>query len=585
MTTQSPEEPEPGSGSAVLVEERPEHARRRPPAVRILTAELSPAGIYVGVIFAALSLHPSLLPRAALVQGLVTGITTMIGYGLGAASAAVLRYLKVPGLPSRWRRLGLQVAVLLAAVLVVWSIAKHQGWQNDVRSLLGMPALTTQHWPIIAGVFLLTAALLLLVARLFRVLYHVTIAGLARVLPPRVAVVVGASVLTLFVWLLASGVLMNGVWWAVDGFFARANTDNKPGVTGPPTSDLRSGGPSSLVRWESLGREGRAFVSLGPTREDIQQFDPGTQAEEPIRVFAGLASANTVQERADLVLAELKRTDAFDREAILITSSTGSGFLDPGATDSFEYLLHGDTAIAGAQYSDLPSSLSLLADADNVLATTQTLFSTVYGYIRTLPEDQRPKVYVYGLSLGAYGAGSVVGSIQLMNEPVDGALLMGPPFVNPLHQRLLAERDEGSPIWRPVIDDGLTVRFTSKEPYLLQVPGPWGPTRVAYVQHGSDPIVWFSPDLAVESPEWLTPGNRAPDVSNELSWAPLIFQWQVGADVLAATDVPYGYGHNYSPTEAVYAWDAVLKLSGWSDDELNRLSERITNEVAAAESS
>ena len=44
-------------------------------------------------------------------------------------------------------------------------------------------------------------------------------------------------------------------------------------------------------------------------------------------------------------------------------------------------------------------------------------------------------------------------------------------------------------------------------------PGPWGDTRVVYLQHGSDPVVFFSPSLAWGVPDWLLDGQRAPDVS------------------------------------------------------------------------
>ena len=40
-------------------------------------------GILAGLFFAA-SVQPSLLPRAGYVQGIASGITLMIGYGLGA---------------------------------------------------------------------------------------------------------------------------------------------------------------------------------------------------------------------------------------------------------------------------------------------------------------------------------------------------------------------------------------------------------------------------------------------------------------------------------------------------------------------
>ena len=164
----------------------------------------------------------------------------------------------------------------------------------------------------------------------------------------------------------------------------------------------------------------------------------GPGAKEPIRVYAGLQSADTVQGRADLVLAELKRTHAFDRKVLVVATTTGMGFLDSRGTDPLEYLWNGDTAIAGVQYSYLPSWISVLADQEAVVDTSRTVFETVRQYWATLPAGERPALYLYGLSLGSMGVESVLTSVNIVNEPVDGALMVGPPFVNEMHRRLEA---------------------------------------------------------------------------------------------------------------------------------------------------
>ncbi len=114
----------------------------------------------------------------------------------------------------------------------------------------------------------------------------------------------------------------------------------------------------------------------GPTVAQLEAVN-GPGAKEPIRVYAGLQSADTVQGRADLVLAELKRTGAFDRKVLVVATTTGMGFLDSRGTDPLEYLWNGDTAIAGVQYSYLPSWISVLADQEAVVATSRTVFETV----------------------------------------------------------------------------------------------------------------------------------------------------------------------------------------------------------------
>ena len=119
----------------------------------------------------------------------------------------------------------------------------------------------------------------------------------------------------------------------------------------------------------------------------------------------------------------------------MLATTTGTGWLDSSAVDSLEYLWNGDTAIAGVQYSYLPSWISLLADQDAVKLTSSTVFKTVYDYWSSLPQQDRPRLYLYGLSLGSFGVESVLGSVDIVNEPIDGALMVGPPFVNPHARR------------------------------------------------------------------------------------------------------------------------------------------------------
>jgi len=332
-----------------------------------------------------------------------------------------------------------------------------------------------------------------------------------------------------------------------------------------------------------MGRQGRAFVSTGPSAEDIDTFSGGG-ALEPIRVYVGLKSADALQERASLVLEELKRSGAFDREVLVLATTTGTGFLDSHGVDPIEYLWNGDTAIAGVQYSFLPSWISLLADQEAVKLTTSTVFTTVYDYWSSLPPQGRPHLYLYGLSLGSYGVESVLNSVDIINEPIDGALMVGPPFVNPLHADLVAARDAGSAPWVPVVSGGHTVRFTTETNALDTPTAPWGPTRLVYLQHGSDPVVFFSPSLAWSKPAWLQPGQRAPDVSGRMTWFPLVTEWQTLLDLPAAESVPAGYGHVYSIRANLQAWAAVTQAPDWTSADTERLTALMEKRQAARKS-
>jgi uncharacterized membrane protein len=152
--------------------------------------------------------------------------------------------------------------------------------------------------------------------------------------------------------------------------------------------------------------QGRTFVATGPTVEDFNNFHRGG-AKEPIRVYVGLRSADTPEARAELLLDELIRTDAFDRGVLVVATTTGTGFLEPNAMTALEYVENGDVAMAAAQYSYLPSWISLLADQDEVIETSQIVFDTIHAHWSTLPEDERPEIYLYGLSLGSLGVESL----------------------------------------------------------------------------------------------------------------------------------------------------------------------------------
>ncbi len=549
---------------------------------RILDRAFSGVGLTTAIWAFAASLVPSLLPRSAWLQGIVSGVTVVVGYGLGTGAQALWTYLGVPRLRGRWRTIALTTLVglgQLAALVTGW---RQVGWQNEIRALFGMEPTSPVVWPVILVVTGLVAGALLLVARAVRLVARAAIARFARRLHPRLALVLAIVLLGVVMWGLWTGVIVKGFFAGANAIFAPRDTTGSHSVN-RPTAPERSGSASSLARWEDLGSYGRVFVRTGPTPAQLEAVN-GAPAKEPIRVFAGLQSADTVQGRADLVLAELERTGAFDRKVLVVATTTGMGFLDRRSTDSLEYMWNGDTAIAGVQYSYLPSWISLLADQEAVVETSRVVFETVREKWATLPPDDRPALYLYGLSLGSLGVESVLTSVNIVNEPVDGALIVGPPFFNDMHRRLEAGRDKGSPAYLPVYEKGRTVRFGDEEGGLQGTSEPWGPTRLVYLQHASDPVVFFSTDLAFDRPEWLQDDQRGPDVSPAMDWLPIVTMWQVLLDMPGAGEVPEGFGHMYSATLQVDAWAAVTRPPGWTAERADRIATLLEAKVASTRS-
>lgn len=530
-----------------------------------------------GLLMFVLSLWPSLLPKLPVTQGIVSGISFMVGYGLGAGWQWAWKYVGL----STPRRLSWVVVrwlwFVVLTVLLVISMWNFVGWQNDLRETFGMEPISATIWLTIVPVALVVSASILAVARSLRRLFGFLTRWLGKIFPRRLARLLGAFALILMVWGLWSGVLVNTFFAVANQIFAPRDTVTAEGIT-QPASELRSGSPESLVAWETLGEKGRTFVATGPTVAELNEFH-GDGAMEPIRVYAGLRSAESVEARAQLVLDELIRTGAFDRQVLVVATTTGTGFLEPNAIAALEYVHNGDVAVAGAQYSYLPSWISLLADQDEVKETSQTVFATIHDYVSTLPDDERPEIYLYGLSLGAYGVEAILTSINIVNEPIDGALMVGPPFVNELWNDLVSNRDPGSSPSTPVYQEGRTVRFTNGE-NALALPGDeedWGETRVVYLQHASDPVVFFSPSLFFNQPDWLLDGQRGAELSADFHYARLITGWQVMMDLPAAGSVPEGFGHLYTGPANAEAWIAVTRPNGWTDDDTKRLTDFLTD--------
>jgi uncharacterized membrane protein len=522
----------------------------------------SRAGLLSAALFFAFSLLPSLLPRTAVMQGVVSGITVALGYGAGTVLRWAASYLGLSAPRGRARTVlvGGWSVVLTAAL--AWSVWRHVGWQNEVRALFGMEASTPTVWLVIVPVTLLVAAILLVLARAVRKLFRSISRRLEDRLPRRVAVLLGGVTSVVLLSMLWNGILVDGFFTLANRTFAPIDTATDEGVV-PTTSALRSGGPGSLVDWDTLGRKGRTFVATGPTVDELEAYH-GQEAQEPIRVYAGLRSGDTAARRAELVLAELQRTGAFDRQVLVVATTTGTGYLEPNAMDSLEYVHNGDTAVAGVQYSYLPSWISLLADQDEVRETSRAVFATVHAYWSTLPQDDRPRLYLYGLSLGSYGVESILTSINIVNEPIDGALMVGPPFVNELWNDLVAGRDPGSSPATPVYEGGRTVRFVNEGERDPRSADGWGRTRLLYVQHASDPVTFFSPDLLLNRPDWLLPDQRGADVPERFGWVPLVTMWQVLLDLPAAGSVPEGFGHLFTREANAQAWIDVTRPEPWT---------------------
>ena len=125
------------------------------------------------------------------------------------------------------------------------------------------------------------------------------------------------------------------------------------------------------------------------------------------------------------------------------------------------------------------------------------------------------------------------------------------------------------------------VRFTGRENALDRGGARWGPMRFVYIQHPSDPMTFFAPELLYQRPAWLV-GERGPDVSPYLTWYPIVTFLQIAFDLPMSMSVPHGYGHNIDPASYIDAWREVTEPKDWSADDTARLKRLFAGHIDAA---
>lgn len=525
-------------------------------------------GTAVGLTFIWLSMTPSLLPRGPLFQGIVSGAAGACGYGLGVLSVFLVRYMRSKDSSPKAPRWAWLVLIGLGVIGQVLAVIWFHVWQDEVRDMMGVPRMKFWDHPLTAVYSIVFLFGFVEIGQLIRKLVRFLMRQLERVAPPRVSGVVAVLlVIAVFVEVFNGVVGHYAMSW-INNTFASANDEDDPDNPAP-TSPLRSGGPGSLASWSSLGRQGRIFVGNGPSVDELSKFN-GRKAIEPIRAYAGLHSADGIRATAKLAAQELKRTGGLERAVVAVATTTGTGWINEAEAASLEYMYNGNTAIVSMQYSFLPSWISFLVDKANAQEAGQDLFEEVDALVRQMPEGKRPKLVVFGESLGSFGGEAPFQSLNNLVARTDGALFSGPTFNNPIWTELTRYRDAGSPEKLPIYDDGLNARFGSR-PEDLNRPAnaTWGHPRVVYLQHASDPIAWWNPDLLLARPDWLEE-PRGRDVSPRMEWIPVVTFLQVSADMAVAVDVPDGHGHVYV-RDVANAWADVLQPPEWTDEKTERL--------------
>jgi uncharacterized membrane protein len=538
-------------------------------ARRVATSTpLDPAGVVGAAVAEWVATSPSLLPRTWWMWAVDDGLSMSAGYAIGVQAGRLRRLIRrhlAPDTPGPRRRMHWAAGLALAGI-TAYSWGRGARRQLEISGLVRTAPknLATHAVGSAAGLGIAASGVLVVrgvsfTARLYRAL-------LGRYLPPP-AVGVGSALLTGATLALATDRLVRGsLLEMLVERGEKANLFMAPDLEAP-TLPERSGSPDSYEPWELLGAAGRRIVAGGASREVIAGAT-GTAAITPIRVYAGKNSRRTLEEGVRAVLDELDRTGAWDRDVIALFTGTGTGWLQEWSLSAIEFLTGGNCATASFQYSVYSSALNYVLDRRTPQRAGRMLFRAVRSRLDAMDPARRPRLFVAGESLGSFGGQAAFDTPQDMLAGVDGAVWTGTPSFTPLHQALTDTRTPGSPQIAPVIEHGTHIRFVTRPEELTRsfhgIPfGPWHAPRIAYVQHASDPVVWWRPSLIHRRPDWLRE-RVGRDVTPAVRWAPWVTFWQLAADMPLSAEVTAGHGHSYHE-EAVAVWAAVLGLDPTAD--------------------
>ena len=302
---------------------------------------------------------------------------------------------------------------------------------------------------------------------------------------------------------------------------ARDNEVIEPAYPDPPKSPHVSCGPTSLVEFDNIGKEGRRFVLMTLDAKQINNV-MGEEAAEPVR--AVIPREGAIADRAQLAVDELERLGGLEKSMIVVASPTGVGYVNYIMAEALEYLTLGNCAIVVPQYAMVPSALAL-NKTDEGTELQGAILRLLQERLESIPEVRRPRIFQFGESLGAQTALDVAaeGGIDRLDRlGVSGGLYLGVPF-----------RSKAWNIWKrdpEIIDpEGRMVLSPDAE----EAPRRSG-MHLMLVHH-DDPVNMFSYEMVVKRPDWFgPPANRPLKVPREVLFRP------VASFVIALIDLMNG---------------------------------------------
>jgi uncharacterized membrane protein len=328
-----------------------------------------------------------------------------------------------------------------------------------------------------------------------------------------------------------------------------------------------SGGPKSISPFNELGLQGRRFVTDVTTPDLIESTLGEKAVAHPIRCFVGVNSDPLYSAgRSEMMLDEMERLGAFDRSYLLLFCPTGTGWVDQTMIEAMELYTRGDVATACIQYGRGPSFLEVQKVALG-RAQFRGLLWGVKMRLASVPEKKRPKVVVFGESLGAWASSDVVmfqGIEGFDHYGIDNALWFGLPGIAKWSKTGMREGRGG------LVSPDSVRAFDHPEQYEELSDEDRKKLRAVIVDHDNDPIAQMSFRWAVKRPPWLTGTERGRNVPEGMHWMPLITFVQIMIDAMNAMRVVPGefksFGHDYRGDTAAFV-HGVYQLPPVTDEQ------------------
>jgi len=388
--------------------------------------------------------------------------------------------------------------------------------------------------------------------------------ALARVMerrlgvPPTVARFSGDALATA-VWVLG----VRSAYQSITTGLARYDRVVDPGYDQPPATTERSGGPTSEVPWSRLGRQGRRFITDVPSVETIEEVMGQPAVAEPVRIFVGYDAARSAEARVALAMSELRRTSAFDRSILIVSAPAGTGYVNTLPMEVADYATLGDSAAVAVQYARLPSLLALQQTPSGA-NHHRLLLGAIRDELDTRPPESRPRVVVYGESLGSWAGQDAFidgGPIAFKDMGVSEALWVGTPYYSKWRRQALEHGAPGGTVEEINSIEELDVDSEDR--------------IVTLLTHYNDPVDRINLSLFYREAPWIMESPAKPGISENQRWRPVITGFQSIIDAINATNPTPGVfravGHDYrldlpQVTVAAYRlppptpeqWDAMI---------------------------